>query len=223
MINLNIPGQISELELQAIEEISRAVPSGGIVVEAGSLFGLSSYTWATSVNPSVKVYCIDPWVREQWIIDLVEKKIPGCPVFSFDAFSRFTAGLKNIFPIKGYSPDVVKDWALPIDVYFDDAMHQNPVLRKNLRFWLGKIKPGGIICGHDYCSQWPDVMNEADAIAREFAVEVRIVGTFWAIQLPDNPPNFLLRKLRRWLYSPIFLIRSFLSLYGRAKKYFSRK
>lgn len=198
MINLNIPGQMSELELRALEEISKSVPRDGIIVETGSLFGLSCFTWATSVNDSTKVYCIDPWVREQWIIDLVETKIPDCPVFSFEAFSRFTTGLKNIIPIKGYSPEVAKDWTAPIDVYFDDAMHHNPILRANLRFWLDKIKPGGIICGHDYCQEWPDVIKEAKLIARELGVEIRVVGTVWAIQLPQRIPNIFLRKIRKW-------------------------
>ena len=199
MINLKIPGQMSEVELKALEEISKTVPLNGIVIEVGSLYGLSSFTWSTSVNASAKVYCIDPWVREGWIIDLVETRIPGCPVFSFEAFSHYTAGLKNIIPIKGYSPQVAKDWVVPIDVYFDDDMHQNPILRANLRFWLDKIKPGGIICGHDYSEAWPDVIKEAKRIARELGAEIRVVGTVWAIQIPYQLPNYFLRKIRNCL------------------------
>ncbi len=190
---------MTELELRALEEISKSVPRDGIVVEVGSLYGLSSFTWSTSVNTSTKVYCIDPWVREQWIIDLVETKIPACPVFSFEAFSHYTAGLKNITAIKGCSPAVVKDWSVPIDVYFDDAVHNNPILRANLRFWLEKIKPGGVICGHDYCEEWPDVIKEAKLIARELGAEIRVAGTIWAIQIPQRKPNIILRKLRKWL------------------------
>ena len=199
MINLKIPGQMSELELRALEQISKSVPDGGIIVEAGSLFGLSSYTWSTSVNSTAQIYCIDPWVREQWIVDLVETKTPSCPVFSFEAFCHYTAGLKNITPIKGYSPEIVKDWSSPIDIYFDDAIHHNPILRVNLRFWLEKIKPGGIICGHDYSAEWPDVIKEATLIARELGVEIRVVGTVWAIRIPQQRPNKFLRILRKWL------------------------
>jgi hypothetical protein len=199
MINLNIPGQMTELELRALEEISKTVPHNGIIVEVGSLYGLSSFTWSTSVHTSAKVYCIDPWVREPWIIDLVETKSPHVPTFSFEAFSHYTAGLKNITAIKGYSPVVVKDWSKPIDVYFDDAMHHNPILRANLRFWLDKVKPGGIICGHDYCEEWPDVIKEAKLIARELGAEIRVVGTVWAIQIPCPIPNLFLRKIRKCL------------------------
>lgn len=190
---------MTELELRALEEISKSVPRDGIVVEVGSLYGLSSFTWSTSVNPSTKVYCIDPWVREQWIIDLVETKNPDAPIFSFEAFSHYTAGLKNITAIKGYSPAVVKDWSAPIDVYFDDAIHNNPILKANLTFWLEKIKPGGVICGHDYCEEWPDVIKEAKSIARELGAKIRVVGTIWAIQIPQRKPNIILRKLRKWL------------------------
>src|SRR6476646_5320854 len=117
MIDLTIPGQMTEGELRGIEELARRVPSGGCIVETGSLYGLSSYTWATSVGPSVTVYCIDPWVRERWIVEFVEKQVPDCPSFSFEAFQHYTKSCANIVPIRGYSPQDVKGWGIPVDLF----------------------------------------------------------------------------------------------------------
>lgn len=184
MIDLKIPGQMTEIELQAVESIARRVPKGGNVVEAGSLFGLSSYTWATTVDPSVTVHCIDPWVREPWVIDLVENKIPGCPEFSYEAFQHFTRSCSNIVPRRGYSPQDFKDWSIPVDVFFDDAMHHDPFFTDSIEFWKHKVLPGGVMCGHDYCSEWPDVMRGVDKLAGELGATVNTQEWFWWIDMP---------------------------------------
>jgi len=190
VIDLSIPGQMSEGELRGIEHLARKVPKGGSVVEVGSLFGLSSYTWATTVDPSVKIHCIDPWIREPWVIEQVEKKIRGCPEFSLVAFKHFTKDCANIVAHQGFSPQHFRNWNEPIDIFFDDALHHNPFIRESLQFWRTKVRPGGIICGHDYCQRWPDVMNEANALARDLGVRVQTRQWLWWIEVPQGiPPN----------------------------------
>jgi hypothetical protein len=196
MIDLTIPGQMTEGELRGVEHLAQKVPAKGVIVEVGSLFGLSSYTWSTSSHPSVSVYCIDPWTREPWVVDLVEKKIPDCPEFSIDAFKHFTRDAKSIIPIQGRSPDDVRDWDRPVDLFFDDAMHTNPTFRKNLKFWLPKMRPGGIMCGHDYCDEWPDVRAEVDRLAEELGVAVHTRQWLWWIVLPERLPR------RTWAWLP---------------------
>jgi hypothetical protein len=183
-IDLTIPGQMTEGELRAVEAIARRVPKHGRIVEAGSLYGRSSYVWASSADPTVSVYCIDPWVREQWVIDLVESQVPGCPPFSMAAFQKFTRHCSNIIPMQGRSPQDCRNWQLPIDVFFDDALHHNPFLQRNLAFWRKFVRPGGFICGHDYCNEWPDVVIEADALANSFNVSLNVRQWFWWIQVP---------------------------------------
>jgi len=190
VIDLSIPGQMSEDELRGIEKLAQKVPKQGCVVEVGSLYGLSSFTWATSVDPSVTVHCIDPWVREPWIIALVESN-PSCPKFGFEAFRTFTASCPNIVPHKGYSPRDFKNWDRPVDIFFDDAVHQNPFIRESLRFWLTKMQPGGIMCGHDYCKEWPDVIIEVNRLACDLGVAVHTRQWLWWIELPNRMPGRL--------------------------------
>jgi len=179
---------MTEGELRGLERLARNVPPGGCIVEAGSLYGLSSWTWAKSVDPSVTVYCIDPWKRDQWIVDLVETQIAGCPVFGFEAFSRFTVDCPNIVALKGYSPDDFLDWDKPIDIFFDDALHHNPFFRKSIRYWYTRMKPGGIMAGHDYCDEWPDVMSEVDSLARDLGITVHTRQWLWWLELPMSLP-----------------------------------
>ena len=179
---------MTEGELRGIEQLARKVPPGGCIVEAGSLYGFSSWTWAKSVDPSVTVFCIDPWQRDQWIIDLVETKIADCPRFGMDAFFHFTADCPNIVALKGYSPDGFRDWVRPIDIFFDDALHHNPFFRNSIRYWYTRMKPGGIMSGHDYCTSWPDVMNEVNLLAHELGITVHRRQWLWWLELPMSLP-----------------------------------
>jgi predicted O-methyltransferase YrrM len=88
-------------------------------------------------NPSLKLYCIDPWVG------VSHKK----------AFSVAQQRLApyNAILVKKYSMDAVKDFA---DGFFDfvyiDAAHDYESVRDDIREWTKKVRLNGIVAGHDY-------------------------------------------------------------------------
>lgn len=51
-----------------------------------------------------------------------------------------------------------------LDFVFIDADHVAPAVRADIRAWLPKMKPGGIIAGHDYCEAHPGVHEVVDEI-----------------------------------------------------------
>lgn len=54
-------------------------------------------------------------------------------------------------PIKKTSAEAAKDFAnMSLDFAFIDADHNYMSVRQDIHTWLPKIKPGGILCGHDY-------------------------------------------------------------------------
>ncbi len=112
------------------------------------------------------------------------------PPFGLEAFQHFTRDCPNVTPIKGFSPDVVSGWDAPVDMYFEDAIHGNPGLKDNMDFWIARLKPGGILCGHDYSLRFIDVKRESDGWAQRWGTQVAIVGSLWAIRKPvgDTSP-----------------------------------
>ncbi|RYD66608.1 MAG: class I SAM-dependent methyltransferase [Verrucomicrobiaceae bacterium] len=182
-LNLSIPGQMTEVEVRALSELASKVPENGVIVEAGSLYGLSSWHWAQNAHPSVQVHCIDPWERVAWIISLVEAP-QKAPKFGREAWANHVADCPNVVPHQGYSPQVCAGWTTPIHVYFDDAVHQNPVLAQNINFWKAHVVSGGHVCGHDYIGQWPDVIREADKLAAEWGTVVEKADSFWWVRKP---------------------------------------
>jgi predicted O-methyltransferase YrrM len=64
-----------------------------------------------------------------------------------------------------------------VKAVFVDGAHDYDSVKRDLAAWLPKIKPGGIIAGHDYF--YPDV---ARAVNETFK-EVTIMGSSWFKQL----------------------------------------
>jgi predicted O-methyltransferase YrrM len=177
-----IPGQLSSTEMDAIIELAHRVPVNGIIVEVGSLYGLSSWLWAQNAQPSVRVVCLDPWEHRPWM-DKVRDKF-GAPNLSRDVFLQNVADCPNIEAIQGYSPDCAVDWSTAIDLFFEDADHRNPILHRNISFWSRWVRPGGIAAGHDFSASHPDVVSEVEALAVKWGADVQTRGSVWWVQRP---------------------------------------
>jgi hypothetical protein len=182
-LNLSIPGQMSAEELERLARLARTVPPNGCILEVGSLFGLSSWTLGKNAHPSVTVYCIDPWVHEPWMLPIEES---AGHTLSLETFRANVSELPNIIPLRGYSPRDFAGWQRKIDLLFEDSVHTNPLLHQNLTFWTVFVRPGGIICGHDYCDEFSDVKAEVDRLAADLGTRVHVVETLWCLLTPDN-------------------------------------
>jgi len=180
---MDIPGQVSEAQLQAIEAVATLVPENGCVVEIGSLFGRSSWAWSRSVPETATVICVDPWEGNEGAHAV--GRTHGVR-YGFESFADFTRGCDNIVPIRAYSPEGVS-WSRPIDCYYEDAVHTNPILGRNIAFWTSFLRPTGIACGDDYRPRFPDVRAAAARLAAELGRELIIVDFFWCL-LP-NPAD----------------------------------
>ncbi len=184
--NLQIPGQMNEIELKAIALVARLVPANGNIVEVGSLLGLSSWVWAKNADPSVTVNCIDPWELEIGAGNFAEiAKVHG-QVFSKNQFLDNLSDFPNIVAHQGYSPRDFQHWNQSVDLLFEDSVHSDPILKENLDFWASKLRgDDSIICGHDYSPKFPDVIQNVDRIATSRGYEKIVFGTFWVL-LPQK-------------------------------------
>ncbi|MFK7874355.1 MAG: class I SAM-dependent methyltransferase [Paracoccaceae bacterium] len=169
-------------ELAFLAALAAQVPKGGRIIEVGPLYGRSTNAMAMA-NPGAKVTSIDTFQPAAWT-EKYSNQFRDIPTFGVAAFEAYTKHLPNVEKIVGASPRVVHNWATPIDLYFEDAIHGNPQLAENLDFWMARLRPGGIACGHDYCKRFPDVKREVDARAKTWGCPVELVGTMWALRKP---------------------------------------
>ncbi len=144
MYDLNIDGFMVEAELMQIEKWASMVPENGTIVEFGSYKGKSSYAWAKSCHPSVKVYCID--LHNKW----------------YDEFLENTKDCNNIIPIIGRFPRKVTYHGPLVDVFFIDSNHKNPDDIDAINLMMMYMKPNSIICGHDYHRDERDLHTDVE-------------------------------------------------------------
>lgn len=183
--NLEIPGQVDELQLKAIEVVAAAVPKDGHIVEVGSLFGRTSWAWAKSVHPSVTVHCIDPWAGNVGVRPFEEEH--GIR-YSLEQFLEYTSDCDNIVVHQGYSPRDFADWNLAIDLYYEDAVHVDPTFSANLAHWIERLTAQGIICGDDHRPRFPDIVYGVNRWSSTLNRPIRKVGNFWCL-LPTDPSS----------------------------------
>lgn len=141
-ISQNIPGWCNFRDFYA--EIAEWIPDGGTWVEIGVYWGQSfSFAVVECLNQGKKIdlVAVDafPWTDEHGKTTL-------------DRFNEHMAPLSGHFrTIKSGSSGAAAQFAdQSVDFVFIDANHTYEFVRDDINAWLPKIKPGGIIAGHDY-------------------------------------------------------------------------
>ena len=61
-------------------------------------------------------------------------------------------------------------------IYIDGLAHTGQLEGQTIRDWLPKIKPNGVICGHDYCDEYPKTKHYVDLVAHENKLKVNVIG-----------------------------------------------
>lgn len=177
-----IPGWMAPKDLDVIAELSRSVPYDGLIVEVGSWMGQSTEAWA--LNTKARIIAIDLWEwmpKEYSGPGEASVNLAGDP---YGQFRNYTKHMLNIFPLRRESSG--GEWLYGnADIVFIDAMHRNPWIGQDIRFWEEKVKPGGIICGDDYSDMFPDVKSESAACAKRLGTDLETPGTkFWIVRKP---------------------------------------
>jgi hypothetical protein len=200
---------ISFPEQAAVYELVKSLPDDSIVVEVGTALGGTACLMAAA-NPKLNINCVDcfsnNFVSDIWgrihlygpVRDLgieldVEASINKINNFFADdptgqlAFEYITKPYPNITLHKGHSPRDFNNWDKMIDVYMEDAFHENPTLSDNVDFWKNFVRPGGYIIGHDYYAElYPDVVDKFNELILQGWVKISLTENLIILQKPLN-------------------------------------
>lgn len=119
-----------------------ALPKGGVFAEIGVAFGDFSEEIIKWSNPE-RLYLVDAWEVQRYNsgLDTVSKKFE----------KQIAAG--SVIIKRGLSTDVIPTL---IDSYFDfmyiDTVHDYDITLQELIACAPKVKNGGVLAGHDFCS-----------------------------------------------------------------------
>lgn len=127
------------------EQIARWIPQNGVWVEVGVYWG-ESFRWGTvaclNEGKNVRMVAVDAF-PDAW-------HHHGTPMEQmFHSHMEPLAG--HYETIRAESSEAAANFADgSVDFVFIDANHTAEFVRRDVLAWLPKVKPGGIIAGHDY-------------------------------------------------------------------------
>lgn len=193
--DLSIPGWASLEKLKTIERWAKEIPENGVVVQVGCFLGRTVNCWARSVDPSVKIYCIDEFVWNGYEVrdGKLEIDDKGRPIrvipwrITYDPltmFREYTKNLNNIVILKGRCPDEITYTNPDIDLLFLDANYENEweIVEAHRPY----LKSNAAICGQGYDDpQYHDkAMNTINLIRNRLGGKLIIDrASCWKIQI----------------------------------------
>jgi predicted O-methyltransferase YrrM len=162
------------------------LPKGGVAAEVGVAFGRFTRAILERNQPRL-LHLIDVWASDRYREGLEEVRAHNWAVFATDVLQAHRGASVEVL---ASFPDASFDW-----IYLDTD-HSYATTIAELRTAAPKIRAGGFIAGHDFCtgnvvSPWPYGVIEA---CHQFCVEDGWQYRFLAME-PRGYNSFALSRL----------------------------
>lgn len=128
------------------------------VLELGSFEGLSAWGMAISAK---HITCCDTFRANS----AGQQQMPQ--LTTLDAFKKATARFNNVTHFVGTSEEASRSPLISpnFQMVFIDAMHDRENVKLDIQRWWPRVRPGGVLAGHDYAHEhWPGVKQAFDEI-----------------------------------------------------------
>ena len=171
---------------------------GDHFVEIGAYRGCSTAYMAVEIEKSHKNIQFD--VIDNWGISACSND--GSPYPTRDWERVYLDFKRNINPVKNYV-DVYRTISGraagcyekgSLDFVYIDGCHCYNCAKRDIRRYLPKMKPSGIIAGDDFMSSFPGVMMAVKETFKTYRVEGRI----WSVQGSGLTNVWAYRQNRQW-------------------------
>ena len=118
--------------------------------EVGAEIGVANGVYSKQLcraNPRMKFYGIDAWETYGNYGDYSAETL----ALYYDEVKKYFASFPNYEIIKESSMDAVNRFEdNSLDFVYIDANHTEPFITQDIAEWSKKVRPGGIVSGHDY-------------------------------------------------------------------------
>lgn len=182
---LQIEGWTTEEELRWLAEQAQLLPAHSQVVEVGVFLGRSARAIRDNLNWSAALYCVDPY--EDYDDEGVKLAIENgtwSGVFQEATLNLqiANAGPRVVFFRESSARAAIRFLDCSIDVVFIDGNHSYLSVFNDISAWERTVKPGGLICGHDY-NVHPGVKQAVDDSFSYGRIKFP-AGSIWAVRKP---------------------------------------
>lgn len=132
-----------------------------------------------------------------WIVELINAGI-SFEYYAIDNFkpvklshypiATYEKTMANLEPVKNYFHLITEDSVVAanifndnsLDIVYIDATHDYNSVKNDIIAWLPKVKNGGFLCGDDYISGWPGVVQ---AVNDNIPKPIKIGTQQWLYQV----------------------------------------
>jgi len=138
-------------------------------------------------NPQLKLYSVDSWQPySDYRIHVSKDKLD-----SFYDQTKERMAPYNCTMVKGFSVDVAKKFEDgTFDFVYIDANHEFVYIADDINAWVHKVRPGGILAGHDYFR----------AKEGKYKCHVKDVVQAWAYSHSVSPWFFTTERRPSWFW-----------------------
>jgi hypothetical protein len=172
---------------------------GDTIVEVGVAFGRSLAYLGTKVIESkkrVRVIAVDPWIDDRWEFPVdypLDAPRPGWGGEHANwartlggPFSAFVSSMRTHAPdvlelvkvMRCRSSDAAKIVGPCVGVLIDGS-HDYEAVAQDIALWKPHIRPGGILAGDDYSTEFPGVIRAVQEAFGEHGYSSQ--GTTWMV------------------------------------------
>lgn len=152
------------------------------IVEIGVFRGRSSQQFK-ALFPEAVLYLIDPWLLyDEYLSQEAGPISKNAPDYesAYQTVCRLFENDPQVKILRKSSLEALTDVPDCIDLVFIDGNHDYAHVKQDIQHWSAKVRPGGIISGHDYNDLFPGVVQAVDEC---FPQGVKVgLGDTWFIQ-----------------------------------------
>lgn len=144
------------------EFLVSTIPDDGIFVECGAWLGASSSYLCDIAKDRINIFIVDTWKGSKSEIETHHKLATKTDIYKIFINNM---GDRKFTPIRKKSSEAVNDFDdNSCDVVYIDMEHTYESTKNDIEMWLKKVKYGGYLAGHDYCSSWRGVIKAVDEL-----------------------------------------------------------
>jgi hypothetical protein len=168
------PFKLSPIEIPNVNRVQLAQLFSKLGYTCGAEIGVAAGIYSEVLcqsNPGLQLYCIDYWEAYEEYHDLPD------PIEHAENFMAARERLKDynttILSIRSMEA-VARFEDNQLDFVYIDANHSWPYVTQDIYYWARKVRPGGIVAGHDYYrpTTWQcDVIGAVNGYTQAFDIK----------------------------------------------------
>jgi hypothetical protein len=170
--------RFSSRTIGGLKDLVNDLPNGITMVEIGCYAGESADIFLSS-GKIAKYYAVDPWVNGYDKNDGASSSELGLAEIEFDKVVAKYPNV-NIIKLKDFSEAAASKVTELVDFVYIDANHLYDAVKTDITIWREKIKPNGMIGGHDYGNRHRGVKQAVDEF---YTTKKTYRDTSWMVKL----------------------------------------